>query len=134
MKLFRTLSAVAVLTLASCQMVPGPVMIPTQGALTRQVTRVVERHDAYVNADEHLAPSERSTYLSQSSDLLSIVVGMPDGIPSSLLESKLYPVMMRHDGYVRVDLSLEPLVAETYLATTDGLRSLLKAAHYHEQP
>lgn len=127
MKLFRNLGAVAVLSLAGC-MAPGPVMIPTEGALTRQVERIVLRHDAYVQADARLVEQERSAYLAQSGDALALVQGMPQGVPAQLLYSKLTPVLARHDGYVRVDLSLDPLDGESYLASSEGLKSLMKAA------
>lgn len=119
--------AISFAVLTACAAL-GPVSIPTSGPVMRQVQRVVERHDSYVNADTRLAPEVKTADLAESQAVLELMVAMPDGVPPTMLEPRLTPVMDRHDHYVSFDTSLDPLNHDSYLATTEGLRELLKAA------
>ncbi len=122
------LSACATMALAISCVAPGPVMLPTSGPLMRQVSRVVERHDAYVTADVTLDEQTRGEYLGQSQGARELMISMPDGVPANLLAPRLAPVLDRHDSYVERDLQLDILERDQYLATTSGLRSLLTEA------
>ncbi len=126
MKLLLNLSAAAALMLGSC-VAPGPQLLKTEGPLSRQVVRVVARHDSYVKADVSLSDVQRDAYLEESRDASDMVVYAPE-VSADVLAAKLGPVLDRHDSYVKADLKLELLMSETYLASSAGLRALLKAA------
>lgn len=120
----RTLTvALGALTLTACAALQ-PVMIETDGAVGRTVERVLDRHDAYVAADESL---EDSTAALAESALVRGLLELPEVAPSSL-DGALSPVMVRHDVYVSDDASLDELEREVYLADTQRLRDLLEAA------
>lgn len=122
------LCTVASMALVLSCVAPGPVTLPTEGPLMRQIVRVIERHDSYVNGDASLETSRRDDYLAQSEGAQQLMLSMPEGIPANLLAPSLAPVLDRHDAYVQLDLGLDPLDREQYLASTSGLRSLLTAA------
>jgi hypothetical protein len=125
------LSASACIVLAMSCVAPGPVTLPTEGALARQVTRICERHDAYVNADTSLDAMTKSEYLVESQGSVALVTNMPQ-VPADLLAKRFAPVLDRHDGYVERDTTLDPLEQATYLATASGLRSLLTEARWSQ--
>jgi len=130
MKLLCKVSAALMLTTALACSTMSPVLLPTGGAMLRQVTRVLERHDDYVNADTTLTMVDRETYLGQSTQVVATMAAYPDGITSAMLSPFLAPVMDRHDAYVSVDSKLDPIELQQYLATTSGLRSLLTKARW----
>jgi len=99
-----------------------PDVLPTDGALGRQVERVVHRHDDYVLADLSLSQAESEADLAQSAGLQALV-GLPE-VSRAAFRAAFLPVADRHDGYVRSDSVLDSLERETYLASTDGLRRL----------
>jgi len=99
-----------------------PDALSTDGALGRQVQRVVDRHDGYVLDDGSLEPAQSDAALAESA-ALEAIVGLPEVLRASL-RSALAPVAARHDSYVRADEGLDELERETYLASTDGLRRL----------
>jgi hypothetical protein len=109
------------LSLGSCVALK-PDVLPTDGALGRQVQRVVQRHDDYVLGDLSLDRAASDAALGESA-ALQVLVGLPE-VSRSVFRSVLAPVASRHDAYVRADPSLDDLERETYLASTDGLRRL----------
>lgn len=124
------LSALAATLLSvSCVAPAGHVMLPVSGPLMRQVTRVVERHDAYVTADGSLSAEVRGEYITQSQGAVQLMLSMPE-VPANMLAPRLAPVLDRHDSYVDADMSLDALVRDTYLASSSGLRSLLSEARW----
>lgn len=124
------LSACMTMALAvSCVAPAGPVMLPVSGPLMRQVTRVVERHDAYVMVDGSLSAEARGEYISQSRGAVELMLSMQE-VPADLLAPRLAPVLDRHDSYVGADMSLDPLMRDTYLASSSGLRSLMSEARW----
>jgi len=109
------------LSFGSCVSTP-PDMLATDGALGRQVQRVIARHDDYVLADGALDLRVADEALAQSA-ALEALVGLP-AIARSSLGAALAPVAGRHDAYVRADPQLDELERETFLASTDGLLRL----------
>lgn len=109
------------LTLCSCVSL-APDTVQTDGALGRQVARVIERHDSYVLGDEALTQAQADAALADSA-ALELLVGLPE-VSRSALRGALAPVAARHDSYVRADASLEADERAQYLATTDVLRRL----------
>lgn len=57
---------------ASC--IGSPALVPIEGPVGRSVERVLERHDAYVQADPELDELDRAIYL-ESTDRLRGVLG-----------------------------------------------------------
>lgn len=122
--------------LAGC-MAPGPVELETFGATGRQVTRVLERHDAYVHAEllQLNRFSQAQTMEPQPDHLMRALTesdqvrGLMDAptVLAPVLASVLEPVMDRHDAYVQADATLDDLERPSYLGTTAGLRRLLNA-------
>lgn len=113
------------LSLLLCACASAPIdLVQTDGAIGRQIERVLARHDAYVGADAALAPEVRAADLAQSDGVRSLA--MLGEVRRAALGASLAPVEDRHDAYVRADGSLEPLESETYLASTDQLRRLLR--------
>lgn len=119
----------SLLLVASCAAPAAPVMLPTEGPLMRQVTRVVERHNTYVTADMLLSESVREMQISDAQSVVQLMLSMPQ-VPADLLAPRLSPVLDRHDSYVDADFALEPLMRDTYLASSSGLRSLLSQARW----
>lgn len=119
MKLLLTLALA--LSLGSCVSAP-PDLLSTDGALGRQVQRIVSRHDDYVLGDEALDGAAADAALAQSA-ALEALIGLPD-VARVSLGSALAPVAARHDAYVSADPSLDDLEREQFLATSSGLRRL----------
>lgn len=117
----KTLLLSLCLLLGACASNP-PDLLSTDGALGRQVERVVNRHDDYVLDDALLSQTEADVALAQSAALESLI-GLPD-VSRGSLQRALAPVADRHDSYVRADAALDDLERDTYLASTDGLRRL----------
>lgn len=91
------------------------------------VTRVCDRHDAYVGADPLLSNEKRAEALGQSQILRALVAG--EGIGSTItFEFRAQPVFDRHDSYVRSDAALG-IKAPSFLRTTELLRD-----EYFEHP
>lgn len=123
----RTIPVVATaiaLSVVAC--VAAPLFLETEGALRRQVERVVDRHDAYVSADASLSEDAKQLDLQQSADV-RMLISLPE-VGAGTLKGALRPVMDRHDAYVYEDASLDELDRSQYLATTAGLREMLEAA------
>jgi hypothetical protein len=120
----KTVFAIMALTIGACLTPPGPVTLETEGALTRQVTRVVSRHDVYVASDTLLNDEQRKRYNDESREALNFVSDNPQ-VTADLLGIKLVPVLDRHDAYVYLDESLDELERGVYLGSTAELRSLL---------
>ena len=97
--------------------------LKTDGAIGRQIDRVLTRHDVYVEADLSLAPLEADAALAQSDGVRSLA--MLGEVRRFALRNALWPVSGRHDDYVRADLGLDELERETYLASSEQLRRLL---------
>lgn len=100
----------------------APDVLQTEGALARQVGRLVDRHDGYVLSDDTLSSEVSDALLSQSA-ALETLVGLPT-LSRGSLRAALLPVADRHDNYVRSDAALDDLERETYLASAEGLRRL----------
>jgi hypothetical protein len=95
-------------------------------ALSRQVQRIADRHDAYVQADASLEEAVQDFYLSDSAAARG--VSYQESVSPQMLSSSLTPVLDRHDVYVQADAGLDPFYAETYLASSQTLRDLLETA------
>lgn len=117
------LSAVLSFTIctAACVSTP-PDMLATDGAVGRQIARVVARHDDYVLADLDIAPEAQQSYLA-SSKVLEALAGLP-AVSRSGLRRAVEPVARVHDEYVRTDPTLDLDLQATYLASTDQLLRL----------
>lgn len=121
------LSAMCALSLAAC--VSAPYMVETEGAFQRTTARVIERHDAYVQADESLDDAAEAAALAESAEL-SVLVQLPS-VSGSILADALEPVADRHDAYVNAQ-ETDVLVRDIYLEDTKRLLSLLAEAASHE--
>jgi hypothetical protein len=108
------------LSLALCACVSAPVdLVKTDGAIGRQIDRVLTRHDLYVQTD----PAAPAGALAESDAVRSLA--MLGEVRRASLGAAFAPVADRHDGYVRADPTLDELELETYLASTSQLRRLL---------
>lgn len=116
------LAATLLLCLTSCVSSGSPDLLKTEGALGRQIQRVVDRHDDYVLADEDIGDILFAEATSQSAEL-EVLAHLPT-VSRSALRGALQPVAERHDAYVRQDPVLDELERETYLATTEVLMRL----------
>lgn len=110
---------------ASC--VGNPALVPIEGPVERTVERVLERHDAYVNADESLSELGREDALAQAFNV-EVLLTFPE-VHVTVLSEALEPVMERHDAYVQADPELDELDRAIYLESTDRLRGVLGAAN-----
>lgn len=119
--------SIALAVVAACSTM-APVLVPTEGAVLRQVERVVERHDAYVRADDVLTSIMIQSHLDQSEAVRKLMAS-PGGVSASMLAPRLAPVLDRHDHYISFDGTLDELTRDTYLGTTSGLRALLVIAN-----
>ena len=120
----KTFLLILSLTLGAC--ISAPIdTVKTDGAMGRQLDRVLVRHDAYVQSDAALSPVEVEADLAQSDGVRSL--SMLGEVRRAALAAALAPVVDRHDSYVRDDLTLEQLEVDTYLASTESLRRVLAA-------
>lgn len=95
-----------------------------QTANTRgTLTGVVDRHDAYVNADASLP--DKASALADSALLRQAWQG--ESVAPAAVEAPLLRVADRHDGYVKGDTTLAPYKTRANLRDTEILRALLKA-------
>ena len=115
--LLLTLALTLTATLTSCVSTPVDI-IPTDGAIGRQIERVVARHDTYTADPVELAQSAAVRSLS-----------FLGSARRSALAAAFAPVADRHDRFVLEDATLEQLEVDTYMASTEGLRRLLGLAH-----
>ena len=112
------------LVLAPLACVAVPVdMVQTDGALGRQVERMLQRHDSYVLDDVSLAPEAADEALEQAGAVKALMA-LPE-VRRAALRGAVLPVADRHDAYVRADVALDQLEVETYLGSTDSLRRFL---------
>lgn len=123
----RLLMTFAPLALVACA--SAPYMVETKGAFQRTTARVIERHDAYVQADESLDNAAEAEALIESAEL-SALVQIPS-VSASILADAFEPVASRHDAYVNA-LELDVFVRDVYLEDSERLRSLLAEAASHE--
>jgi hypothetical protein len=120
--LAATLAGGATLTVVSC--ISAPIdLVPTDGAIGRQVERVLVRHDAYVDADLSIGADSASLAKVQSNAVRSLA--LLGQVRRSALGLALSPVVERHDAYVAADLTLDDLERATYLASSEQLQRLL---------
>ena len=119
--MFRALFAAPILALAACMSTPE--IVATEGALGRQVDRVVERHNAYVVADEDMPELEAINAMADAQRAAELA-DMPE-VNLVVLGEALDPVMIRHDSYVQSDPELDELERGVYLGSTAALRNLL---------
>lgn len=121
--LFRA-ALVAVLLTASCASTAS--MIDTTGPFQRTTDRVIDRHDAYVIADEGLTDAQEADALAGSASLAAFLD--MSQVQGALLSAALAPVTLRHDIYVTGDVSLDPLERDVYLMDSTRLSALVKVA------
>jgi hypothetical protein len=115
--------AACALLLGSCLTAPEAITLETDGALRRQVERLVDRHDGYVLSDLEISLEVQRAALGESA-ALEALVALPQ-VSRGALGVALQPVADRHDAYVRADTRLDAdLEAATYLATSAQLRRL----------
>ncbi len=118
----RLISIALSFLLCSCISVPVD-MIRTDGAIGRQLERVLSRHDAYVGGDVLLEEGVRAEELAESDAVRSLCI--LGEVRRAALGAAFAPVSARHDWYVLNDLTLEELAVDTYLASSEQLRRLL---------
>jgi len=114
-------AALLVASLGGCLAPRDQVEVENIAGTTR---RVVERHDAYVRGDVNLDAAARELALGQSAAVLGLLE--LEKLPRTLLERDLPPVLSRHDAYVRADVQLLQIELDSYLASTDALRAVLR--------
>ncbi|MEO0481156.1 MAG: hypothetical protein AAF196_16935 [Planctomycetota bacterium] len=73
----------------------------------RPVTRIVERHDAYVEADEDLSAEESERALLESAALAELFETEETFIRRPALRARVAPVLDRYEAYVLVDPELD---------------------------
>lgn len=118
----KYLFACLTLTLAAC--ISAPIdTVKVEGALERQIERVLARHDTYVIADEALSAELAEVALVES-DGVRDLAALPE-VRRDSLGAALRPVSARHDAYVNADATLEDIERETFLAATEQLGRLL---------
>lgn len=113
------------LVLAACVVTPGT--IPMADPVVRTIERVLDRHDAYVVADQDIAPLTRDQWLADTSSVRMVVNEFTELTPEvymTLLDAPL----ARHDAYVRMDMALDGMEMDIYLESTERLRQLYEAA------
>lgn len=110
------------LALGACA--ASPEMVPMAPPVVRSVERVLDRHDAYVQADQALDADALSAALWESEEARSAVTSV-EAMPGTMLGGLLEGPMARHDAYVSSDLELDPLIRSVYLESTARLRSLI---------
>jgi hypothetical protein len=93
------------------------------GPLGRQVSRVLNRHDAYVAADADLDEGQVALFMGQSGVARALSL-LPE-VGRGPLRVALEPIEGRHDAYVRADPGLDDDERATYLASTEQLGRLL---------
>lgn len=123
MKLLLLLLALLPLSLTGACIALAPSTVPTDGAMGRQIDRLVERHDEYVLGDVILDPAAIEAALAESRDLRALA--SLGSVERSTLRASVAPVAARHDVYVQADASLDAEQRATYLATTAQLARVL---------
>lgn len=119
------LIALSLTVLAACVSTPiDTVAVGSDTPMSRQIGRVLERHDAYVKADIELESAAAFEGALAESDSVRTLILLPE-VRRDMLGSALAPVMDRHDGYVQKDPALEDIERDSYLASTAQLRQLL---------
>lgn len=94
------------------------------------LTGVVDRHDAYVNADATL--TSKDSALADSAVLRQ--AWQQESVKASTIEAPLNRVAVRHDNYVSADTTLPPYKVRANLRDTEILRALLKAGQATPAP
>jgi hypothetical protein len=79
-------------------------------------SKIIDRHDVYVNADRALTVSSRDQFLQESHALLVLVGG--ETTLQETLKTAASPVCVRHDAYVNADTTLQPTQKSVYLDST----------------
>lgn len=110
--------AVACLNPKAYEIPAGP-----ESAFFRTVSRVVERHDAYVAVDPDADPGA----LPQSAEALALSESI-FLLPVQVISPSLEPVLSRHDGYVIADEDVDELELLFYLEDSERLRDLMSQA------
>lgn len=117
----------AMLALVACVYTCTGCSSKVQTSGIRDVTqRVLERHDAYVVADDGLDSSTRAPALGQSSQVRAALEA--DEVAAKEIEPALLPVLDRHDRYIDADGSLEGVEKRTAKRSSRILRSVLDEA------
>jgi len=119
-KLLKALSAVALSLSASCALLQPADTITVQGAVGRQLERILVRYETYVVNDPGLDDAEEQLYLDDAGVVRQLAM-LPQ-IQRLVLGQAYDPVASRHDLYVMGDVSLDPLDRDTYLLSSDQLR------------
>lgn len=123
------LTAILTLSIGSCTILAKPAdMIPAgPGSAIEAVTGfVVARHDAYVEADQDLGADDRALCLLESAYAMDLT--QAPRIRYDVAHSAYDTVVDRHDAYVRADTDLDSLEVESYLSSTERLRSIIEQA------
>lgn len=117
--------ALSLTVLAACISTPiDTVAVGSDTPMSRQIGRVLARHDAYVKADIELESAAAFESALAEADSVRTLVMLPE-VRRDVLGGALSPVMDRHDAYVQKDPALENLERDSYLASTAQLRQLL---------
>lgn len=111
------------LTLALTACASTPDLVPTDGAIGRQLERVLSRHDSYVIGDPGLEAANATLFLAEADAVRSLA--MFGEVRRDALRGAFAPVASRHDAYVSRDATLDDLRRSTYLAATEQIGRLL---------
>lgn len=94
-------------------------------AMSPVVTRVADRHDAYVKADTTMASSAYLDALGQTAFLRQEM--QKETVPATEISGPLNAVCDRYDGYVGRDPALTTFKRQVELRSSALLRAALKA-------
>ena len=86
---------------------------------------IVERHDAYVNADPDLYEADKAGYLNESTALI-ILISNADTVDRVTIEPAAAVVCARHDEYVAKD-QISETQRRRWLRTTQILMEVIRA-------
>ena len=95
-------------------------------AIKKPVILIVERHDAYVEADASLSQEDASKYLSESAGLMALIESNMQ-VTQAEIKPLAVSVCARHDAYVKGDQNLDDLHRRTYLRSTALLIQVIDA-------
>lgn len=87
---------------------------------------VVDRHDAYVDADESLDSSQRLALKTDSGQLM-VLIRRGEVVELDALAARQAGVIDRHDAYVSADESLSETKRARYLRSTEIMRAMVDA-------
>lgn len=110
----------------------APTTVPLRAPVVRTIERVIARHDIYVFTDMRLSQTSVDAFLEESGAVAALLT-LDSEVSARLLEAAIEDVLKRHDAYVTLDIHLDDLSREVYLADSERIQGLIDALPLKEE-